>query len=167
MTVTPTSSFTYQMSSSPGQPADSETGVYAEYWRIRNLVVENNVIELALSAPPLPPSFGIFLADYNNLTSLDIFLQNVIRGNVIREADNVPDPSSFGIALVKCENAITEQNVIDPAVGTAIVQNLSEALEYFDNESPAGSVLQAYDQQQSRKVDELTTRVEDSLMVAM
>ncbi len=57
--------------------------------------------------------------------------------------------------------------MIDPAVGTAIVQNLSGALEYFDNETPSGSLLQGYDQQQNRKVDELTTKVEDSFLVSI
>ena len=57
-------------------------------------------------------------------------------------------------------------NVIDPAVGTAIVQNLSGALEYFDNATTSGSLLQGYDQQQSRKVGELSTRITDSWLIS-
>jgi hypothetical protein len=62
---------------------------------------------------------------------------------------------------------LIEQNVIDPAVGTPIEQNLSGALEYFDNATPAGLLLQAYDQQNSRRVDELAMRVEESLLTSI
>src|SRR5947207_1277577 len=103
----------------------------------------------------------------SSIISLIRCLQTLILGNVIRALNDVPDSLSIGINLIKCEIAITEQNVIDPAVGTPIVQSLSGSLEYFDNETPAGSLLQGYDQQQSRETDELTTRVEDSLLVAM
>ena len=145
----------------------SGTISYAEYWRIRNIVVENNLIELALSAPPLPPSYGVYLADTQDQTSLDIYLQSVIRGNVIRELNDVPDPNSFGIGLVKSGSALIEQNVIDPAVGTPIEQNHSGVLQYFDNATPAGVLLQGYDEQNSRKVDELATRVEESLLISI
>ena len=127
---TPTT-FRYQMGSDPGQPlgqqnADPGTDQYAEYWRVRRLVVENNVIELTPSLPlGFAPSTGIFLDDYKQLTSLYLYLQTVIRGNVIRALNDVPDSLSIGINLIKCEIAITEQNVIDPAVGTPIVQSLS------------------------------------------
>jgi hypothetical protein len=84
---------------------------------------------------------------------------------MIREVNDAADASSVGIDLVKCESAITEQNVIDPAVGTAIVQDQSGSLEYLANTTPAGVLLQGYDQQQSRKVDELTTKIEDSLLM--
>lgn len=159
--------FTYQLGTDPGSNADSNTGQYAEYWRVRRLVVENNVVELTPTLSGTGGRYGIILADYPNRSSVNIYLQSVLRGNVIREVNDAPDTSSFGIGLAKCESAVTEQNVIDPAVGTAIVQNVSGVLEYFDNETPAGSLLQGYDQQRSRKVDELTTKVEDSLLVSM
>jgi hypothetical protein len=100
-------------------------------------------------------------------TSLDSRLQSVIRGNVIREVNDAADPNSVGIYLWQCEAAIAEHNVIDPAVGSAILQYASGALEYFGNSTPAGALLSGYDQQQARKVDELTTKVEDSLLVSI
>ena len=121
---------------------------------------------LTPNLPGTSASRGIELADYPQRSSLNIYLQSVIRGNLVREVNDAADPSSEGIALAKCQNAIIEQNVIDPAVGIAIVQNLSGALEYFDNTTPAGSLLQGYDVQQSRKVDELTTRITDSWLIS-
>src|ERR1051326_1260208 len=48
----PTStSFKYQLDANPGSDAVTDTGQYAEYWRVRRLVVENNVVELT---PPFP-----------------------------------------------------------------------------------------------------------------
>ena len=102
----------------------------------------------------------------SSIISLIRCLQTLILGNVIRALNDVPDSLSIGINLIKCEIAITEQNVIDPAVGTPIVQNLSGSLEYFDNETPAGSLLQGYDVQQSRKVDELSTQITDSWLIS-
>ena len=94
-------------------------------------------------------------------------LQKIIRGNVIRALNDVSDSLSIGINLLKCENAVAEQNVIDPALGTPILQSQSGPLEYFDNATPAGVVQQGYDQQTAHKLDELTTRVEDSLLVSI
>jgi len=79
----------------------------------------------------------------------------------------VPDSLSIGIKLVNCEIAITEQNVIDPAVATGIVQNLSGPLEYFDNADSAGVLLQSFDEQNSRKADELTTKIADNLVISI
>src|SRR5439155_8976323 len=48
--------FTYKMSGSPGGPAVPGTAAYAEYWRLRRLVIEANIVELTSSSPPLSPS---------------------------------------------------------------------------------------------------------------
>ena len=40
---TPTT-FRYQMGANPGINAEANTGDYAEYWRVRRLVAENNLI---------------------------------------------------------------------------------------------------------------------------
>jgi hypothetical protein len=61
--------------------------------------------------------------------------------------DGSTDSNSVGIYLWKCESAITEQNLIDPAVGTTILQYSSGVLEYFGNSTPVGVLLQGYDQQ--------------------
>jgi hypothetical protein len=159
--------FRYQMGVNPGQNADQNSGLYAEYWRVRRLVVENNAVELTPTLPGTSASLGILLADYPQRSSLNLYLQSVIRENVIREVNDATDSSSIGIYLWKCENALTEQNLIDPAVGSAILQYSSGSLEYFGNSAPSGSLLQGYDQQQSRKVDELTTKVQDSLLLSI
>ena len=102
--------FRYQMGENPGQNADLNTGQYAEYWRVRRLVVEKNVAELTPTLPGTSASFGILLSDYIPLSSLYLYLQSVIRGNVICEVNDASDPSSYGIGLVKCESAITERD---------------------------------------------------------
>ena len=155
------------MGANPGINAEANTGEYAEYWRVRRLVVENNVIELTPSLPlGFAPSTGIFLADYVQRSSLYLYMQTVIRGNAILEVNDLADPLSIGISLVECESAVTEQNVIDTAVGTLILQSQSGPLEYFDNATPAGLLVQGYDQQAVRNLDELTTKVQDSLCLA-
>jgi len=102
----------------------------------------------------------------SSIISLISCLQTVIRGNAILEVNDLADPLSIGISLVECESAVTEQNVIDTAVGTLILQSQSGPLEYFDNATPDGLLLQGYDQQAVRNLDELTTKVQDSLCLA-
>src|SRR2546429_674734 len=83
----------------------------------------------------------------SSIISLISCLQTVIRGNAILEVNDLADPLSIGISLVECESAVTEQNVIDTAVGTLILQSQSGPLEHFDNATPAGVVQQGCDQQ--------------------
>src|SRR2546430_1424205 len=139
---TPTT-FRYQMGANPGINAEANTGEYAEYWRVRRPLVGDKVIEMKPSLPlRLAPSTGLFLADYVQRSSLYLYMQTVIRGNAILEVNDLADPLSIGISLVECESAVTEQNVIDTAVGTLILQSQSGPLEYFDNATPAGLLVQ-------------------------
>ena len=68
----PTSTtFRYQMGSPPGKDADTNTGDYEEYWRVRRLVVENNVIELTPSLPlGFAPSTGFRRASNSSFAGI-------------------------------------------------------------------------------------------------
>ena len=59
------------------------------------------------------------------------------------------------------------ENIIDATVGRPLVQNSSGILEYFDNESPGGALLQGFDEVTLAKQDELTTDVEDVFLMSI
>ena len=76
--------------------------------------------------------------------------------------------------LHSCEAGLIEENVIDPAVGTAIWQHTkSGPLRFFENQTPAGILLQAVKGDDvtnpagRKKVDELATAIEDAMLLSI
>jgi hypothetical protein len=155
------------MSSAPA--ADASSGpAYQEVWQTRRTVIEDNVIELtpSLPNPPHAGAAGILLVDYLYSTTFPRFVDLVIRGNVIRELNDSPDSNTWGISLYNCSGGIVEDNVIDPKIGNSLKQDKSSGMQYFNNRTPEGSLLQGLDGPANEKIDELTTRIEDGAVLA-
>ena len=148
----------------PGNPsANSTSGYFGRLWQVGRIVIENNVIELISTIHPTgwgPPSGILFLA--GPLGTQYVFRQVVIRGNIIRHVDNASDPSQFpvGISPDNCENAIVENNDINLDTSIPIRQYNSATLKYFNNQTPAGKLIQGNLGDNLQNVNELTTDVD-------
>ncbi len=164
--------FTYVMNSDPGANGDvGSTPRFAAKWQVRRMVIENNLIELGLNVHPqgYGPPTGISLYA-GNFAPVYTFPQAVFRSNVIRQADNAVDTvnGSRGISLYSCGNAIIEDNTIDlNPLYRIIFFNSSATPECFDNTTPAGVLIQAYNYDTQTTVDELTTNIEDTLCISI
>ena len=134
--------FKYVLPSDPG--ASSPSGYYGRLWQTKKLVIENNLIELIPSINPYGPPVGISLYQQFDSGSQFVFTQVIIRGNVIRQVDNLSDPTlrPLGIRLFNCQNAIVEDNVIDLDTSTPLRQFKSNPIRSFNNQKSSGVVLQ-------------------------
>ncbi len=75
---------------------------------------------------------------------------------------------SRGVSLYGCGNAIVEDNTIDLNPYYRIIFfNSSATPECFDNTTPAGALIQAYNYDTQKKVDELATNIEDTLCISI
>lgn len=159
---TPTS-FTYVMSSDPQQNA-SGSPTFATLWQVGLQIIENNVIDLVLNI--IPSGYGYstgILLGYGNFFPTYVFGQVSIRRNVIRNVDNASDASgwSVGIQLQSCENALLEDNIINLNTlvygQSPVVQFNSGSVKYFNNQTPAGNLMQGYNADIGQNLNELTT----------
>jgi hypothetical protein len=159
--------FRYQLAGNPGADGTGDPLQYQEFWRTRLLVHENNIIEVTTDIPSAPYGYGILfqLAGPGSPASFPMHLQNVVRGNIIRQLKDVQDGNNFGISITKAKSGLTEQNVIDMDEPNAAIETYS-GLTYFANERPSGAFLQGRDDTNARFVDELTTLIEDSLILS-
>jgi hypothetical protein len=168
-TVPTTTSFEYVMSGDPG--ADSTSGYFGRLWQVGNLVIENNVIELRTTWSPYTGAAaptGIALQGQGYVSPY-VFRQAVIRGNVIRHFLDASDPSEEpgGIALDSCEKAIVEDNTIQLDNPNPIVHLNSGEVRYFNNQTPSGAAIRGYNVVKSSREDELETKIEDALVLAL
>jgi hypothetical protein len=96
-----------------------------------------------------------------------LFRQLVIRNNVVRIMDGLPEPLALntGISVSYCENALIEDNVIDLPKANPIVAANCTNLRFFNNRTPAGQLIQGV--VGTTKQDELTTFIEDAAVLAI
>jgi hypothetical protein len=157
--------FRYKMGTDPGANASGLTVQYREIWRNRLLIAENNIIDVTTSIPAFPYGYGILLRDVgSHPTAFHLYMQNVIRGNLVRQLNDVIDPNNRGIDASKAKSGLTEQNVISMKSPEASLEEDS-SLTYFANQTPSGTLLQGRDDTAGQYVDELTTAVQDSFIL--
>ncbi len=167
---TPTS-FTYEMVEDPGAD-DSGTPTYARLWQTGRLVVENNVIELALNVNPsgYGQAVGVFVLNGFDLVPIPfpICKQLVARQNVIGHLNGSLDPLPFSYAVwaVNTGQAIVEENVISLNQPYPLPYNYSAALTQ-ENRSPSGNLLRGFNQGTGQFNEELATRIEDAVIAAL
>src|SRR5437899_1842971 len=76
--------------------------------------------------------------------------------------------ASAGIQLDSCGSAVIEGNTIDLDTYYRIFFASSSATpECFDNTTPAGAIIQAFNYETQKKVDELATNIEDTLCISI
>lgn len=135
-------------------------------------MIENNIIDLVPSDMTWGRPAGIvsrvdeFWDD--GFVPLDprVFRQLVIRNNVVRNMDGLPEPLALntGISVNYCENALIEDNVIDLPGAKPIVAANCTNLRFFNNRNSAGQLIQGV--VGTTKQNELTTFIEDAAILA-
>jgi len=158
--------FEYALPNSPGGP--SASGSCARIWQLDRLVVENNQLDLIPTPVNWGPPCGIQLGFGSPLGPFPRFQQAVLRRNSVRQVDGLPDPTGLSKAATVevCGNLITEENVIDLVSSTPLWFSACGNIDFFANESLAGTLIQGYNFDSSASVSELSTDVEDSALLA-
>jgi hypothetical protein len=157
-------------------PGSNASGSFAfgSLWQVGRLVIENNSIELVLTITTgIDVPTGIRLDRAASNPPLVVALpytiaQAILRGNVIRHVNNASDSTGFPLAiqLNSCEAAIVEDNVINLDINKPIQFTACGSVKFFNNESPAGSLIQGYDSAKIQFVNELTTDADLSVILA-
>jgi hypothetical protein len=173
-TVPSSTQFTYQMGVNPGANADDDTGQVIALSQVERCVIENNVIELV----PTYMSWGAPVAialhaaiKHEKLVTLSaarVFRQLVVRNNVIRNMDGLPDSVAVsraqGISVILAENALIESNVIDVPQANPIAFSKCTNVRFFNNRNSTGGLIPGVTG--SAKQDELSTVIEDAALLA-
>ncbi len=171
-------SFTYVVASDRGANGDvysavpgTPGGSFSAKWQARHLVIENNLIELGLNIHPnvFGPPTGVFMTG-GDFAPVYSFPQAVVRGNVIRSADGIVDPTNqqHGVWLGSCGNAIVEDNIIDLNPYFPILfDKTSSVVECFNNSTPSGAVIRGLNTNTNRYTDELATNIEDTVCISI
>lgn len=163
--------FTYRMNSDPGADADADlTAYYQEKFQVRRLTIENNIIDLSLNIHPrfYGPPTGIRF-DATNYGEVYALLQVVIRNNRVQHADNAVELPNIARAVFVggCENLLIEGNVIALNTTDPILFGDSKIVECFDNSTPSGFPLVARHVTSGKQVDDLTGRIEDTVLLCL
>ena len=137
VTAVTATAFSYEMLSDPGANALGAPQ-FGALWQTNNLVIENNVIELAtLTAAGTAPIAMDF--DGLKLKSPYVFRKVTIRNNWIRQVDDQSDPNSYGILMNSVESALIEGNIIDLVGDTKILFSACGVVKGFNNSTSAGA----------------------------
>jgi len=154
----------------PNQSGASPSGYFGRLWQAGRIIIEDNIIELI----PTPTTYGPPIAielDYGSFVSPPLFRQVVIRRNVIRHVENASDPPNLpqavGIQVSGCGNLILEENVVDLDTTTPIKYYLCDKVRFFNNRTSSGVLIQGVDISNSAKASELTTDIEDTVLIAL
>jgi hypothetical protein len=163
-----TAFFKYQMTAVPTQDADtSPPPLFRPASQDGNLILENNVIELAL---------GRLQGYWSNPSGIQFVISNeqipyafrqvLLRENVIRQIDGQADFSHFGIIVRNSEKLQVVDNVIDVG-GGGVRFKRSVAPSFSSNVSPAGQLLRGYNEATGESQSELATKIEDALIFSL
>jgi hypothetical protein len=144
------------------------SGTAEKVYSIGKLVVDENAIELATGSDGLT---AIHLDD-NALTnqSPDYAHGDVqLRGSTVRYVDGAFDGTYAGYAVQAngAKNLIVRNNVVDCAPLNPLRNRRCGSVEYFDDTTPAGVLIRGYNEDTSRRYDELETDAEDAFILGM
>jgi hypothetical protein len=167
-TVPNSTTFTYQMTGTPTGAANS--GTFGALWQVGRLAIENNLIELLPAPTSWGPPDGILMGW--GPASFPVFLQVLVRGNLIHNVDNGFDSSGLpvGIRQLSCGEGVVEDNVIDLNSiwnGPPLYQQDCAPLKYFNNQTSAGNLIQAFDFDIERYLNEISPDADLALIQAL
>jgi len=172
-TVPSSTTFTYLMTGTPTGPSDAGSATFGALWQVGRLVIENNFIELVLNIIPTGwgPPCGILIGWSLAPPAPPIFLQVLVRRNVIHDIDYAFDTSGFpvGIRLLSCGKGVIEDDVIDLNsiwTGPQLFQQACASLKYFNNQTSAGNLIQAYNYDIQQYVNEIASDTDLALLEA-
>lgn len=131
---------------------------------VGNWIVENNIITQSGSVPFPITAILSNIADQVRFEAIPYAFRNVlVRGNIIRQMDGPGDRS--GITLRSTCNLRVEENIID--VAHPITFRKSAAPSFFNNLSPSGKPQRGYDEASQSFQSELTTEINDALLLSL
>jgi len=135
------------------------------YWSmasqgVRNLVVEGNSIELATGAPS--SEYAVQLDSSGAYVHGNV----VIRDNRIRYVDGGTGSAS-GIKVWSAQNLLVRENTLELTPTLPLLNKNCAAAQYFENRTPAGVLIRGYNEDTSRKYDELETDAEDAFILGL
>ena len=149
-------------------------------WQYRDIVVENNLIELQPGRNAHIVASGIRLgadlpAGYTpgeQFTTLNARIRNnrvrYLAGPSGSPVGSYPDDTAFYIQYT--ENLLNEDNSVDlPGVTNPILHQYCKSVRYFNNSTPGGQLIQGElgSPGSATKQQELTTLVDDAFVLSM
>ncbi len=169
--VTSVAGNTFTFSTSATAPSATLTSIQ-KVFGVDRLVVEENTVELATQTTG--ELIGIHLHD-NGLTGQDPtypaypFGDVTIRDNRIRYVDGAfgSNYAGYGIQVNGAKNLLVRNNVIDCAPLNPVRNIRCGSVEYFNDTTPAGVLIRGYNEDTSRKYDELETDAEDAFILGL
>lgn len=142
----------------PSNPNASSSGQWRRLWRVRQIIIEKNVIELALAVSDFGPPTAIGFLNGKTIIPYTptethtgepyLFNQVVVRGNVVRYVNNQLEPlahRSRGAVFNSVENLIIEKNFFDlaPHAYNLLAQDIKQ-WKAFANQRPDGQRILLY-----------------------
>ena len=162
---------TYRMDGDPGADALlSPRPQIWEFFRARQVVVDDNVMVLT---PTLPPdaagSWGVLLSDSRKEDERfpDIFRRICIRGNVIGQLDEAPNDRTQGIGVASGQSGIVEGNICQ-LTSPKPLWNFWSQTAYSHNQFGDGSYIEAVQSGvPARPISDVKTSIADALLMGM
>ncbi len=137
---------------------------------VSRVIIEGNVIEL-LNASGVS---AVSIADNNGsgaIAEVPDYLHGdiILRNNKIRYVDGIP-PNDGGATLIEVEgskNLMVQNNVLETIATLPLKNKRCGHATYFNNRTPAGKLLQGYENDLGIKYGELETDAEDAFVLAL
>jgi len=135
----------YCQAGEAGVDSESEAfaaGYFGRVWQTHSLVIENNVIELAIRANA--SAYGIRLLGFQYFPPQYPFVEATIRRNVIRNVNDESGPANRAIEVTGCEAVLIERNVIGVDRAHSIEHAGVKTIITFNNTNPGGEVIRSF-----------------------
>jgi hypothetical protein len=159
--------FRYLMTSDPGAGAVTSP-TWQKIFGVGKLVVEGNTIELATGSTGL---IGIHLNDASLTPQPPDYAHGdiLIRDNRIRYLDGLFASTYTGYALQLngAKNLLVRNNVVEVYPTDPLKNDRCGSVAYFNNKTPAGTLIRGLNQVNSTKYDELETDAEDAFILGL
>jgi hypothetical protein len=136
---------------------------------------EGNTVELpsGTDTGSLTP-IGIHIDDNNPSGQLNperpdyVHGEVLVRDNRIRYIDGAfaTNYTGYGLQLNGVKNLQVQDNVLEVAPPHPLRNERCGAVKYFNNRTPAGVLVQGFNEDTDRKYDELETEAEDAFVLA-
>jgi hypothetical protein len=152
-----------------GVDSESEefaAGYFGRIWQTGRLVIENNVIELAVRS--IAPYYewghagGVRMYGYFYFPPRYPLVEVIIRGNIIRNLNDGSAPANRAIEVAGCERVLVERNVVGTDRAHSLEHSVppgNEQIKTFNNTTPGGGLVKSYVQGSDDTAPEVVTQV--------
>jgi hypothetical protein len=162
----------YCQAGDAGVDSESEefaAGYFGRIWQVHSLLIENNVIELAVRTinGDWGHAGGIRLFGYRYFPPRYPLVEVIVRGNIIRNLNDGSAPANRAIEVAGCEKALIERNVVGIDRSHSLEHSIppgNETITTFNNTTPGGELIRSYVQGGSETAPEVMDWVEDAMV---